>query len=556
MKQTGPLGAIALLVSVAACSGQVGGPGTGAPGTGAPGTGGPGTGGTDIGGTGTQPINCVTATAPALRARLLAPSQYNNTVADLVKVTGDVSKNFSAGLDAQLDDSNVELRANAAAEIARQAVAILPQWTPCASPTAADATCAGLIIDRLGAQAYRHPLAVAERTALQTLFDAGIKAKDFATGLEWFLAGIFQSPDFLYQFARSGSGEAPGQVRPLPPYELASRLAYFVWDSPPDDTLYAAAAASKLGDAAAIRAQAARMVQDPRFARGLSGFYGSWLRLGGFAEVARDDQAFTSDVVSGLRTSLLMSATQLYAGGGAANIAGLFTGQSYFMNGPLRRFYRLPGNTTDAAFTATDMPGEGRVGIVTHPALTAMLAHPQESNPISRGLFMRRTLLCQDLPPPPADVEIPQLPPVSPTASTRERLGQHVSAPLCATCHTMIDPPGFALENFDQVGRHRAADGGKPIDTSGTMKDGGDLSGPFASGAELMARLAQSKDIRECFVQKYFEYAASHPIAAQDRCSVEPLQKAFVPSGDLRELVAAIAASDSFRLRLSEGGAP
>jgi Protein of unknown function (DUF1595)/Protein of unknown function (DUF1592) len=244
MRQTHPLSALALLIAVAACSGQVGGQGTGDPGTGGPGTGGPGTGGPGTGG----PVTCTQATAPVLYARLLAPSQYNNTVADLVKVTSTASKTFSAGLDAQLDDSNVELRANAAADIARQAVATLAQWTPCASATAADAACEGLIIDRLGAQAYRHPLSAAERAALQTLFDAGVKEKDFATGLEWFLAGIFQSPDFLYQFARRQSGEAVGQVRPLPPYEVASRLAYFVWDSPPDDTLYAAAAASKLGD--------------------------------------------------------------------------------------------------------------------------------------------------------------------------------------------------------------------------------------------------------------------------------------------------------------------
>ena len=545
MRQTGPLGTLALLVVFAACSGEIVGSGPGGPGPG------PGTGGNP----GTQPVTCTQPTAPVLHARLLGPSQYNNSVADLVKVTSNASKSFSAGADAQLDDSNVELRANAALDIARQAVAVLAQWTPCASPTAADAACEGLIIDRLGAQAYRHPLSPAERAALQTLFDAGVKEKDFATGLEWFLAGIFQSPDFLYQFARRQTGEAVGQIRPLPAYELASRLSYFVWDSPPDDALYTAAAGNKLGDAAAVRAQVARMVGDARFARGVNAFYGSWMRLGGFAEVARDDQAFTSEVVSALQTSLLMSATELYKSGGAANISGLFTGHSYFLNGPLRKFYRLPGNATDTAFTATDMPGEDRIGIVTHPAMTAMLARPNESNPISRGLYLRRTLMCQDLPPPPAGVDIPQLPPVSPTASTRERLNQHVAAPLCATCHDMIDPPGFALESFDQVGRHRTGDGGKAIDTSGEMKDAGDLTGPFANGGELLARLAQSKDIRGCFAQQYFEYAASHAIAPQDQCSIEPLQKAFIPSGDLRELVAAIAASDSFRLRQSEGGA-
>jgi hypothetical protein len=435
-------------------------------------------------------------------------------------------------------------------------VATLAQWTPCASSIAADATCEGLIIDRVGAQAYRHPLSAAQRAALQTLFDAGVKERDFATGLEWFLAGIFQAPDFLYQIAMPQSGEVAGQVRALSGYELAGRLAYFVWDSPPDDALYTAAAGSKLGDAVAVRAQVTRMIQDSRFARGLTGFYGSWLRLGSFADVARDDQAFTSDVVAALQTSLLMSATQLYAGGRTANIAGLFTGHSYYLNGPLRKFYGLAGNPADATFTPADIPGEDRVGIVTHPGLTALLARPNETNPIARGLFLRKTLMCQELPPPPPGVPIPQLPPVAATQSTRDRLEQHAQDPVCGSCHDMIDPPGYALENFDQVGRHRTSDGGKPVDTSGIMTMAGDLSGPFASGGELLGRLAQSPDVRGCFAQKYFEYAASHAIAARDQCAIDQLKKTFVPSGDLRELVTAIATSDSFRLRLSEGGAP
>jgi hypothetical protein len=493
-------------------------------------------------------------TAPVLHARLLTPSQYNNTVLDVVKVGGNPSKNFSGGVDTQLDDLSVEMRADTATAIATQAAATLAQWTPCASPTAADAVCEGLIIDRLGAQAYRQPLTAAQHAALQTLFDAGVKEKDFATGLQWFLAGVFQSPDFLYQFAKPQSGEVVGQVRGLAPYELASRLAYFIWDSPPDDALYTAAAASKLGDVAAVSAQVTRMIQDPRFTRGLAGFYGSWMSLGSFAEVARNDPAFTTDVVTALQTSLLMSATQLYASGGTANFSGLFTGHSYYLNGPLRKFYGLPGNTTDTTFTATDMPGEDRVGVVTHPALTALLARPNETNPISRGLFMRETLMCQELPPPPAGVAIPPLSPVSTTQSTRDRLNQHAESALCASCHNIMDAPGFALENFDEVGRHRTTDGGKPVDTSGTMIGAGDLSGPFANGAELLGKLVQSQDVRGCFAQKYLEFATSHALAAEDQCSLDPLKKTFVPSGDLHDLVTSVATSDSFRSRMSEGG--
>ncbi len=507
-----------------------------------------GTAGTTTGGA----LDCGSPHAPALHARWLSPSQYNNTLVDLVKVEGNPSKDFGGGVDAQLDDLSVERRANAAASVAHQATLSVAQWSPCLPTQIAPSTCEQQIIDWMGARAYRRPLAASERMELEALFDAGIKEKDFATGLEWFLTGVFQSPDFLYQFAKLAAGEVAGEVRPLSGHELASRLSYFVWDGTPDDRLYAAAAADELDDPTRLRAQLDRMVHDQRFLRGVTGFYGSWLRLGSFHEVARDDAAFTTDVVDALRTSLLMSATQLYAAA-APNIATLFSGQSYYMNGTLRAFYRLGGSATDSAFASTDVPGEERRGVLTHPALMALLARPNQTNPISRGLFVRKSLMCQDMPPPPDGVVIPQLPPISPDLSTRDRLDQHAKAPLCASCHDMIDPPGYALENFDQVGRHRSVEGGKPVDTSGTMTNAGDLMGPFASGDALLARIAQSEDIKECFAQKYFEYAASRSVAPEDQCTVEALKKSFAPSGDLRELVVSIATSDAFRLRLSEG---
>jgi hypothetical protein len=506
---------------------------------------------TGSGGMPMPPLDCTSPKAPAFHARLLSPTQYNNTVVDLVKVGGDPSKDFGGAVSGALDDLSVERRANAAADVARQAAVALAQWSPCMPPQVAAATCEQQIIDRIGPLAYRRPLSSAERQELQTLFDAGVKEKDFTTGLEWFLAGVLQSPDFLYQFAQLDAGEMPGLVRPLKPYELASRLAYFLWDSMPDDALFAAAAGNALADTTGVRAELERMAKDARFARGVAGFYGSWLRLGSFHEVARDDAAFTTEVVQALQTSLLMSATQLYAAG-APNVAGLFSGQSYFMNPVLRSFYGLPGSGT--GFVATDMPNQERRGILTHPALMALLARPAESNPISRGLYLRKVIMCQDMPPPPAGVTIPPLPPITPGLSTRDRLDQHVKAPLCASCHNLIDPPGFALESFDQVGRHRVADSGRPVDTSGIMTQAGDIEGAFAKGEDLLGRIAQSQDVKGCFVQKYFEYAVSRATANEDACSIDGLKKSFLPSGDLIQLALSIANSDSFHYRSSEGG--
>jgi len=504
------------------------------------------------GGAGVTASDCQGPHAPALHARLLTPSQYDNTVTDLVKLDGDPAKDFGGGVATQLDDLGVELRANAAADIAHQAALSLGNWSPCVSPPADAAACEQQIIDEIGPQVYRHPLAAAERAELQTLFDAGVQEKDFATGVEWFLSGVLQSPDFLYQLPRLQPAEVSGQLVAIPPYELASRLSYFIWDSTPDDALYAAASSNALLDKASLQSQLDRMLKDPRFLRGVTGFYTSWLNLGGFREVARDDPGFTTDIASSLRTSLLMSATELYRGPTPPNVSSLFSGTSYYLNGALRTFYGLPG--TDATtFSPTEMPSEERRGILTHPGLMALLARPDQSNPISRGLFIRRTILCQSLPPPPAGVVIPPLPPVAAGLSTRDRLDQHTKAALCASCHDLIDPPGFALENFDQVGRHRTEDSGRATDTSGTMNGAGDLDGAFATGGDLLSRMAQSQDVKACFAQKYFEYAVARVAADEDACSVDALKKDFVPSGDLLALVTSIANTDSFRFRSSEG---
>ena len=492
--------------------------------------------------------------ASVQRARLLSPRQYDNTIEDLLGIGGNPAREFGGGADTQLDDLGAERRANAAASIARQAAAQLMTWAPCAA-TAAD--CGPRIVDALGRRAFRHPLSDVERQQLTALFEAGVKEKDFTTGVEWFLTGLLQAPDFLYQLARPAGGEQAGALRPITGYEMASRLSYFVWDSMPDDPLFAAAGAGGLGDAASLTGQLERMMQDrPRFLRGIGSFYAHWLAIEGFGELARDDAAFTTELVKALGTSLLMSATQLYTGA-SPTISALFSGDSYFLDGALRAFYGKGKGGPE--FVATQLPGENRFGLLTHPALMAQLARPQKTHPINRGLFVRTKLLCQEMHPPAGD--IPQLP-EAPVAgvTTREEVAQHSTNPSCAACHAMLDPPGFALEAFDQLGRRRDSENGKAIDTSGVMTGAGDLDGPFARGEELLSKFADSPTARTCFAQEYFQFAmtgdAVRPVADTDRCSLDRLSARFAASGDLEELVALVATSDAFRFRQTEGVAP
>jgi Protein of unknown function (DUF1588)/Protein of unknown function (DUF1585) len=155
---------------------------------------------------------------------------------------------------------------------------------------------------------------------------------------------------------------------------------------------------------------------------------------------------------------------------------------------------------------------------------------------------------CQDTPYP-LDV-VPDLPPLRAGLSTRARLEQHRSAPACAACHRVFDPAGMAFESYDAIGRHRQSDQGVPVDTSGEIKLGLDLDGAFASGGELLERMARSAAVRDCLARHWFEYAVSRRPEASDRCSLEPIQARFRQSGDLIDLLAGVAGTDSFSQQL------
>jgi hypothetical protein len=539
------LGAVFMLVG--GCTSAGGDPLAGTGGAGGA-SGGAGVAGSSGATGGVSPGDCSKPQAAAIRLNPLTESQFSNSVLDIFQVSGSLPPDIGQSFD----DVSLEKRASAAAAVATQAVANLARWAPCAaSASAPAATCQQQIIDTIGTKAYRRPLGEVERASMTKLFDAGVKEKDFATGAEWFITGLLQSPYFVYQVVRPDAAETVGEVRSLSAYEYATRLAYFIWDGPPDDALLAAAANNDLTDPAKREQQVARMLQDPRFSRGLTQFYSRWLNLNAFREAARDVPEFNATVVNDLSTSLLMTATELYKTE-SPNISSLFTGESYFLNDGLRQFYGLTGS--GPGFTATEMRGQQRRGLMTHPALMALLARPNESFPIGRGLFLLRKVICQEVPHPPAGLVIPPLPALQEGVSTRERLEAHTAGQVCQSCHSMINPAGFALESFDEVGRYRATDHGRPVNTSGSLSLGKDVDGAFATGDELIARLAQSQSVRACFAETYLDFALAHAVTDEaDTCSIQALSKSFAASGDLKQLVAAVAETDSFRLRLAEG---
>jgi hypothetical protein len=334
-------------------------------------------------------------------------------------------------------------------------------------------------------------------------------------------------------------------VTALDDYTLASRLAFFLWNSPPDDQLRAAVGRGVLRTAAGMAGEVERLLADPRAARARDDYYGGWMRLDDLGKIARESAELTPEVVADLQRSALAGVAEVYRTG--AKVDTLLGTPELFVNDTLARLYGVP-SPGSRDLQPVRAPADERRGILTHPALLALLANPDSSDPIKRGVFIEEELLCQFVPE--AVDDIPDLPPLRPGLSTRARLEMHRAAPACATCHQLFDPPGMALENYDAIGRYRITDQGAAVDSSGVVAQGLDIDGPFANGIELMGRLASSKTVRDCMVRHWFEYAVSRHQEDSDACALEPLRAKFRASGDLQELMAAVARSDAFRFQL------
>jgi hypothetical protein len=228
-----------------------------------------------------------------------------------------------------------------------------------------------------------------------------------------------------------------------------------------------------------------------------------------------------------------------------------------FVNGPLAQYYGLPGVSGDA-FVKVPLDGTHRAGILSQGGLLSLLGKADQTSPVHRGKFVREQLLCDDLPPPPADLMI-KPPELSATLTTRQRFTQHSADIACSGCHRLMDPIGLGFESFDGAGLYRASENGQPIDDSGQVNDS-DAGGPFTGVAELAAKLAGSDDVRACVAAKWFRYGYGRGETTADACTLQRLQGGFAASGGrIQDLLVALTQSDAFlyrRVTPPSGGAP
>ena len=412
--------------------------------------------------------------------------------------------------------------------------------------------CAAAIVAGLARRAYRRPVTVDDLEQLVSFYRRGYAAGGFEAGVETALRALLASPEFLFRIERDPEGAAPGEPYRVTGLELASRLSFFLWSSLPDDELLDAAAAGKLRDPAALRAQARRMLADPRAATLTTNFASQWLHLRNLDAVRPDARLFP-DFDDNLRQGFRRETELLFQSilDEDRSVVDLLTADYTFANERVARHYGFPGVYGDH-FRRVDLPeGSPRAGLLGHGSILTVTSYATRTSPVLRGKWILENLLGTPPPPPPANV-----PPLEETRSNtrvvsmRERMAAHRRNPQCAVCHQIMDPAGLSMENFDAIGRWRDAEGGAAIDAAGNLPGGEDFDGVAGLRGALLER-------PEVFVgtvtEKLLTYALGRGLDHADAPAVRAIARAAAADGyRLSSLILGIVESTPFQMRRSQ----
>jgi hypothetical protein len=500
--------------------------------------------------------------APAI-ARRLRPDQYRRVIADVfgptIKVEGrfepDVRDDglFAVGTaHVGVTSTGMEQYDAMARGIAAQVVAEEHRGTliPCQpdSATAADDRCAAQFFSKAGPLLYRRPLTSEElREAVALAAAATPSLKSFYSGLALSLAGMLESPQFLFrQETTEPDPDHPGAYR-LDAYSKASQLSFFLWNAGPDAKLMAAAQNGKLNFASGLDAEVDRMLQSPRLEAGVRAFFADMLQFDLFDTLAKDAQLYpkwTVRVAQDAQEQTLASIVDLVLAQ-RGDYRDLFTTRKTFLTPLLGSIYGVPVAQNGVAAQPYVFPDDdARAGAQSHASFVALHAHEGLSSPTLRGKALRELLLCEPVPAPPGNVDFTAAQDTrNPNFKTmRARLTAHRTDPTCAGCHKLMDPMGLALENFDADAGYRTAENGQPIDTSGEL-DGIE----FTDAAGLGRALHDNPATGPCFVRRLYSYATGRPPARRDMAWIRYLEKSFVDDGyRAPDLMRRIATAENF----------
>jgi len=419
-------------------------------------------------------------------------------------------------------------------------------------PGVQEEACARTILAKLATRALRRP--VTERdstiTMLMDFFESGRTLRGFETGVQYALARLLVDPQFIYRFERAPATARVGSVYRISDLELASRLSFFLWSSIPDEELIRVAASGRLDEPAVLEQQTRRMLADDR-ARALVGnLAGQWLMLRQLDDIAPVTKEFDGNLRYAFRreTELLFETIVRED----RSILDLIDADYTFVDERLARHYGIP-NIRGSRFRRVTLDEGARRGLLGQGSLLTVTSAGNRTSPVKRGKWILENLLGAPVPTPPPGVEtnLTTAPGTAPT-SVRQRLELHRASPSCASCHAVMDPVGFSLENFDLIGEYRSDDGGVPVNASGRLADGTALDGPASLRKALLDRRGA---VASTATEKLLTYALGRHVEYFDMPAVRTIVRdAARQDYRFSSLITGIVKSVPFQMKRAEDG--
>ncbi len=380
-------------------------------------------------------------------------------------------------------------------------------------PDKADAA-AHKIMAHLMRRAYRRPITDADFARPMKFFQEAHTQHSFEAGIESALSAVLTSPHFILKIERDPSDAKPGQSYAISDYELASRLSFFIWSSIPDDQLLEAAERGTLRDPKTLTSQVLRMLADPKAESLATNFAGQWLHLRNLDSITPDGRLFP-DFDENLRRAMRRE-TELHFLEMIRNdqsMLSLLKANHTYLNERLAKHYEIP-HVHGSRFRHVVLDNNSkRGGLFRHGSILTVTSYATRTSPVIRGNWILENILASPAPPPPDDVPSLDENKVNQTASVRQRLLEHRANPRCASCHNLMDPIGFSLENYDAVGRWRERDGNHPVDATGGLPDGSTFTG--VAGLES-AILKRPEIFAKAMTEKLLTFALGRGLESYD----------------------------------------
>jgi hypothetical protein len=411
-------------------------------------------------------------------------------------------------------------------------------------------SCAKRILTTLARRAYRRPPTEEEVESLTGFYRSGRRSGTFEAGIEESLALLLTSPAFLFRAEPDPARVAAGAIYPVSDYEMASRLSFFLWSTIPDDELLNAAAQGRLTDPTGLEKQVRRMLSDPRSQALVDNFASQWLFLRNLQSFVPDSDAFPNfddNLRQAMRTE-----TSLFFGSimrEDRSVLDLLTADYTFVNERLAKHYGIP-NVYGSQFRRVTIKDENRRGLLGQGSVLAVTSYPNRTSPVLRGKYILENILGTPPPSPPANV-----PPLKETGddgkalSLKALMERHRANPACATCHRVMDPLGFSLENFDATGRWRTREAAGVVDASGQLADGTPVDGPAALRRAI---LEHPEQFVRTMTEKMLTYALGRGLEYCDMPVVRAITRDAAAQNDrFSSIVLGIVKSAPFTKKLS-----